>query len=104
MKVGTNCLFSTNITLLTHDGSVKVLNSLGYFNGKRMDKMGAIVIGNNCFIGKDATVMPGVTIGNNVIVGAGSIVSKSVPSDSVVTGVPAKIICSIDEYYQKKSQ
>ena len=47
--------------------------------------------------------MPGVNIGDNVIVGTGAIVTKNVPSNSVVAGVPAKVICTIDEYYQKNA-
>ena len=101
IKVGEDCLFSSNVTILTHDGGVKVLNSLNYFDGQKMDKAARVVIGNNCFIGKNATVMPGITIGDNVIVGVGSIVTKDVPSDSVVAGIPARRICSIEEYYKK---
>ena len=45
--------------------------------------------------------MPGVTIGNNVLVAAGSVVTKSVPDRMVVGGNPAKIICSIEDYYER---
>ena len=48
--------------------------------------------------------MPGVTIGNNVLVGAGSVVTKSVPARKVVAGNPAKIICSIEEYYERNKK
>ncbi len=40
-------------------------------------------------------------IGNNVIVGTGSIVTKDIPDNVVVAGMPARVICTIDEYYQK---
>lgn len=53
---------------------------------------GGIVIGNNCWIGDKATILGGVTIGNNVIVAANSVVTKSVPDNCVVAGVPATII------------
>ena len=45
--------------------------------------------------------MPGVTIGDNVLVAAGSVVTKSVPSNVVVGGNPAKYICSVDEYISR---
>jgi maltose O-acetyltransferase len=45
--------------------------------------------------------MPGVTIGNDVVIGALSIVTKDVPSNSVVAGVPARVLCSIEEYMTK---
>ena len=66
-----------------------------------MDKIGKIVVGNNCFIGHGAKIMPGVTIGDNVIVGACAIVTKDVPSNSVVAGIPARVICTIDDFYNK---
>ena len=45
--------------------------------------------------------MPGVEIGDNVLVAAGSVVTKSIPNDVVVGGNPARIICSIEEYYSR---
>ena len=42
-----------------------------------------------------------VIIGNNVVIGAGAVVTKDIPSNSVAVGVPAKVIETIDEYYQK---
>lgn len=51
-----------------------------------------IKIGNNVWIGGDVTVLSGVTVGNNVVIAAGSVVTKEIPSNVVITGVPAKII------------
>ncbi|MHC4952014.1 MAG: DapH/DapD/GlmU-related protein [Planctomycetota bacterium] len=51
-----------------------------------------IVIGNNIWIGGGAIVLAGVTIGDNSVVGAGSVVSRDVPANTVVAGVPAKEI------------
>ena len=104
VEIGEDCLLSSNISFLTHDGGVKVLNSLNYFDGKLMDKVGKIVIGNNCFIGNSSKIMLGVTIGDNVIVGAGAIVTKDVPSNSIVAGVPAKIICTVEDFYKKNKE
>ncbi len=53
---------------------------------------GGILIGNNCWIGDKATILGGVTIGNNVIVAANSVVTKSIPNNCIVAGIPAKII------------
>lgn len=63
-----------------------------------------VKIGNNVWFGENVTVMPGVEIGDNVIVGIGSIVTKSIPSGSVAVGVPAKVICTFDEYYNRRKQ
>lgn len=53
---------------------------------------GPVIIGKNVWVGDKATILPGVTIGDGVIVGANSVVTKDVPSYSVVGGNPAKVI------------
>jgi acetyltransferase-like isoleucine patch superfamily enzyme len=54
-----------------------------------------IHIKKNAWIGANATILPGVTIGENAVVAAGSVVSKDVPDNTVVGGIPAKIIKNI---------
>ena len=49
-----------------------------------------IIIGDNVWIGGGVQILSGVTIGNNVVIGAGSVVTKNVPDNCVVAGVPAK--------------
>lgn len=51
-------------------------------------------IGNRCFIGAHALILPGINIGDECIVGSGAVVTKDVPSGSIVAGNPAKIIKS----------
>ncbi|MFO1104889.1 MAG: acyltransferase [Amaricoccus sp.] len=51
-------------------------------------------IGRNCFIGGRSLILPGVTIGDSCIVGAGSVVTRSVPSNCVVAGNPARVLYS----------
>ena len=55
-----------------------------------------ILIKQNAWIGAGATILPGVTIGENSIVAAGALVSKDVPANTIVGGVPAKILKEID--------
>jgi acetyltransferase-like isoleucine patch superfamily enzyme len=98
ITVGENCLFADGVRMITHDGGVKVLNDLNYFE-QRMDKLGSITIGNNVYVGMDAFIMPGVTIGNNVIIGAKAIVTHNIPDNSVAVGIPARVIYTIDDYY-----
>ncbi len=64
-------------------------------------KFGRIKVGNNCFIGYNSTILPGVTIGDNCIIGACSLVTKDVPSGTVVGGVPAKVITTTEELAEK---
>ncbi len=54
-----------------------------------------IVIKRNAWIGAGVTILPGVTVGENSVVAAGAVVSKDVPDNTVVAGVPAKVIKSI---------
>lgn len=58
---------------------------------------GVPVIGNNVYIAKGSIVMGGITIGNNVTIGANAVVTKPVPDNAIVAGVPAKIL-RIKEY------
>ena len=64
-------------------------------------KFGKIRVGNNTHIGWNAIIMPGVTIGSNCIIGCGAVVTKDIPDNSVAAGVPARVIETIDEYYEK---
>jgi len=54
-----------------------------------------IVIKRNAWIGAAATILPGVTVGENAVVAAGAVVAKDVPANTIVGGVPAKIIKAI---------
>ncbi len=54
-----------------------------------------IKIGNNCWIGAKVTILDGVTIGDNCVLAAGAVVTKSMPTNTVIGGVPAKAIKSI---------
>lgn len=98
IEIGDDCYCATNVTFITHDGGTRVINNL---NNTEYDRILPIKIGNNVFLGKNSTIMPGVTIGDNVIVGYGSIVTKSIPSNEVWAGIPAKKICTLDEYIEK---
>lgn len=53
---------------------------------------GAVLVKRGAWIGAGATIMPGITIGENAVVAAGAVVTADVPADSVVGGVPAKVI------------
>ena len=64
---------------------------------KHLAKVEPVTIGNDVWIGGKVTITPGVTIGNNVVVAAGSVVTKNVPNNSLVAGVPAKVIRTLTE-------
>mgnify|MGYP003365229138 CR=1 FL=1 len=60
-------------------------------------------IGNNVLVGANAVVIEGVQVGDGAVVAAGAIVTKDVPENTVVAGVPAKIIKKIDSQTQQKT-
>ena len=62
-----------------------------------------VTIGNDVWLGGNVTICPGVTIGNNVVVAAGAVVTKDVPDNSLVGGVPAKLIRTIENDVEPKA-
>lgn len=56
-----------------------------------------IKIGSNCWIGAKVTILDGVSIGNNCVIAAGAVVTKDMPSGSLIGGVPAKVLKTIGE-------
>ncbi|MFO1421907.1 MAG: acyltransferase, partial [Candidatus Competibacteraceae bacterium] len=83
----------TGCTLLGHDASAVMLNRAF---GLKLDRVGKIDIRDHVFVGHGSIILPGVTIGPNAIVAAGSVVNRDVPPDSIVAGVPARVVGNID--------
>lgn len=99
VTIGDNVRIANGCKLITHDGGIWVLRNLKLLeNG---DFFGKIVIGNNVHIGMNSIIMPNIKIGDNCIIGCGAIVTKDIPDNSVAVGIPAKVIETIDEYYNK---
>ena len=89
VTLGDGCLIGHNVVFATlnHD-----LNP-----HRRAFMMPApIVLGKNVWIGSNSTILQGVTIGNGAVVAAGAVVTKDVPANVVVGGVPAKYLRSVD--------
>lgn len=99
VEIGNNLDINSNFSIMTHDFSTFVFRE--YYKDF-VNSSGKVKIGNNIVFGRNVTVLKGVTIGDNCIIGAGSIVSKSIPANSVAAGIPAKVICTLDEYYKKR--
>ena len=64
---------------------------------------GKVTVKKNVWIGMGATICPGVTIGENCVVAAGAVVTKDVPDNVVVGGIPARIIKTLDPNEQKET-
>ncbi len=93
ISIGDNVTLAPRVHLLAHDASTK--RELGYA------KLGLTRIEDGVFLGAAAIVLPGVTVGMNSIVGAGSVVTKDIPANVVAVGNPARVICSVFDYYAK---
>ncbi|MBL0095879.1 MAG: hypothetical protein IPP46_04855 [Bacteroidetes bacterium] len=64
----------------------------GYIDSLSGTERKGIHIGKNCWIGAKVTILDGVQIGANSIIAAGAVVTKSMPDNAVIGGVPAKVI------------
>jgi acetyltransferase-like isoleucine patch superfamily enzyme len=79
-------------SLIGHGSTLTTLNH-GIDPGRRADMIPSpVTIGRKAWLGAGVTIVPGVTIGDGAIVGAGSVVTKDVPANAIVGGVPAKLI------------
>lgn len=94
IEIGDDVTLAPCVHILAHDASTKI--HLNYA------RIGKVKIGNRVFIGAGSIILPGVTIGSDVVVGAGSVISRDIPDGQVVAGNPARIICTIDDFLQRK--
>lgn len=99
IEIGNNCCLSC-VSILAHDYSwYTLLESCGDI---LPDAGGTVKIGNNVFVGFQALILKDTIIGDNVIIGARSVVKGIVPSNTVWAGVPARQICTIEEFYKNR--
>jgi maltose O-acetyltransferase len=93
ISIGDRCGFGEGCMILAHDAQMDE-----YLDAARL---GRVVLHESCHIGARTTILAGVEIGPRTVVGANSLVSKSLPPDSVCAGNPAKVLCSLSEYLEK---
>ena len=98
-----NVRIASRVNFITHDVVHMMLNDPS-FGGmeKFQEKVGCIEIMDNVFIGAGTTIMYNVRIGRNVIVGAESVVTKDLEPNAVYAGMPARKICSMEEFLEKQ--
>lgn len=97
-----NVRVASRVGFVTHDIIHSMLNNSPFCGGgKFVEKVGCIEVMDNVFIGSGTRILYNTRIGSNVIIGSGSLVNKDIPDNSVYAGVPARFICSFDQYVEK---
>lgn len=97
IEIGNHVLVAQGVLFHTHDGGVWVMRQ----DYPHLRLLGKIVVEDNCLIGANAQIFPNVRIGTNSIIGAGSVVIADVPPNSIVMGVPARVIGSTLKYKER---
>ena len=95
-----NNVSAINVDFITHDGAVWLWRN----KNPKLDLFKSIKIESNVFIGHRSIILPGTHIFSNVIIGAGSVVKGEIKENKVYAGVPARPICSIDDYFNKNEK
>lgn len=94
VRIGDDVTISNDVQFVTHDGGLRVIRNQhpdAYFYAP-------IEVGSRVFIGARALLLPDVTIGDGAVIAAGAVVAGDVEPDTVVAGVPARKIKTVDEY------
>ena len=95
-----NVRIASNVGFVTHDVIHRMLNEK-YQTKDFIEKVGCIEVMDNVFVGSGTRILYNTRIGSNVIIGSDSLVNKDIPDNSVYAGVPARYICSFEEYVEK---
>jgi len=94
ITIGNNVYITAGCQFITHDGGTLILRK----EVPDLELTAPIIIGDDVYIGMRTIILPGVRIGHRCIIGAGSVVSRSIPDNSVAAGVPARVIKTTTEY------
>jgi acetyltransferase-like isoleucine patch superfamily enzyme len=100
IEVGDNVTLGQGVLLITHDGTSRLFRDHLPGMNRFGNRFGTIVIHDNCFIGNNVILLPGIEIGPDSAVGAGSVVTTTVPPQTIVAGNPARPIKTLDEYIE----
>ncbi len=100
IKIHNNVAIAADVTFICHD----VINLMHRNLDKRcgLQHLGCVEVFDNVFIGAGTTILSNVRIGPNAIIAAGSVITKDVPPNSIVGGVPAKVIGDFDALLEKR--
>jgi acetyltransferase-like isoleucine patch superfamily enzyme len=97
IKIGRDCHVTEDVFFVPHDGSALLFRK----DEPSLDLLAPIIIGDRVFIGTRSTVLSGVTVGDDCIIGAGSLVNRDVAPGTIVGGVPAKQIGTVESFRER---
>ena len=92
LTIGRRVSIAPNVTIILSSAPNKSKLVKHEYVKKNLVKTAPVQIGDDAWIGSNAVIFPGITIGERSIVGAGAVVREDVPPDTIVAGVPAKVI------------
>ncbi len=98
IRIGRDVRFAPRVAMITHDGGIRVIQTLDPERYGTVHKFGRIEIRDNCVIGWGAIILPGVRIGPDCVIAAGSVVTRSIPPGVLAAGNPARPVMSIQGY------
>lgn len=87
IKIGDYCSVSAGVQIYTHDTV-----NWSVTGGKADKDKGKVSVGNYCYLGPNSVISKGITIGQRSVIGAQSLVNKNIPANSIVYGIPGRIV------------
>lgn len=96
ISIGDDVTLSNKVQILAHDDTTRIYTGYG--------RVAPVKIGSRVFVGANSTILMNTNIGDDVIVAAGSLVTGDVPSDSIVAGVPAKVIGKTSDFIKREKE
>lgn len=93
LRIGAGCDISCGVQVYTHNTVRRCVTARAY---PAVDRA-PVTIGDHVFVGANAVILMGTTIGDRAVIGAGAVVTRDVPPDTAVAGVPARIIGTVGQ-------
>lgn len=102
VTIGKNVFIGPNVSILTPIHPLRYQERNAFFNEKtgsvtNLERAGAVVIEDNCWLGGSVTVCANVRIGEGCVIGAGSVVTRDIPANSLAVGCPCRVLRPITE-------